>query len=411
MAKPELITGLDIGSSRVTCVIGTPDPEGRGMSILAGASVPCRGIKGGVVLNIAEAARAVRMAVERAEEESKQMVQDVFLGVRGAHLQCFNNRGAYNIARTDKEITDDDVRAVIENAKAIPISNDREILHVIPQSYALDRQKGVPDPVGMEGSLLEVEVHIVTASSGQLNNLMKAVSEAGFGVAAPVYSLLALGDFLVMPEERELGSLLVDLGGQTLSVGIYSEGALRYSRELALGADFITRDLAVGLRTSTPTAEKLKIEHGVAHPSLLNGDNDVEFKGMDGRTVLKVKTSSMMNLILPRVEEIFNVVGEEVQSSNYADLVVPGGAILSGGGAMLKGMTKACEQVLGMPARPGLVHPDSVTASEALMEPTFATALALVCYSRENTHESTARASGNDPRWMRRVKGMFKDLF
>jgi cell division protein FtsA len=258
---------------------------------------------------------------------------------------------------------------------------------------------------------LEVEVHIVTASISHLNNLMKAVSEAGFEVIAPVYGLLALGEFLVTPEERELGSLLVDVGGQTLSIGVYSEGALRYSRELALGADFITRDLAVGLRTNTPTAEKLKIEHGVAHPSLLNGDTDVEFKGMDGRTTLRVKTATIMNIILPRVEEIFTVVSDEVQNSNYADLAVPGGTILSGGGAMLQGMTKACEQVLGMPARPGLVHPDSVSASEALMEPAYATALALVCYSPDGRHESAGRARGAEPRWMRRVKGIFKELF
>ncbi|MEE8424271.1 MAG: cell division protein FtsA, partial [Elusimicrobiota bacterium] len=317
MAKPELIAGLDMGSGRVSCVIGTPDPEGQGMRILGGGTVPCRGLKGGVVLNINETARSVRSAVEKAEEEAKQMVNGVYLGVRGNHLQSFNNRGAYNIARSDKEITAEDVRAVMENAKAIPISTDREILHVVPQGFGLDRQKGVPDPVGMEGSLLEVEVHIVTASRAHLNNLTKAVAEAGFDVVEPIYSLLALGEFLVAPEERELGSLLVDFGGQSVAVGIFAEGAIRFSKEIAIGSDFITRDLAVGLRTNMPTAEQIKIEHGVAHPGQLNGDGEKEisFTGVDGRTLHEVKAETMMNIILPRVEEIFSLVGEEVQNS------------------------------------------------------------------------------------------------
>ncbi|MEK7746983.1 MAG: cell division protein FtsA, partial [Elusimicrobiota bacterium] len=191
MSKLETTTGLDIGSGKVTCVIGAPDPEGQGMRVLAGAAVPCKGVKGGVVLDIKDTARAVRKAVEKAEEEAKQMVQGIVLGVRGKHLESFNNRGVCQIARTDKEITPEDVRAVIQNARAIPISNDREILHVIAQGFSLDRQRGVPDPVGMEGSLLEVEVHIVTAATSHLNNLSKAVTEAGFEVLAPVYTLKA----------------------------------------------------------------------------------------------------------------------------------------------------------------------------------------------------------------------------
>lgn len=411
MGKPELITGLDMGSGRVTCAIGTPDPEGHGVRILGGGSVRCRGLKGGVVLNIHETARAVRAAIEKAEEEAQQMVHGVYLGIRGSHLESFNNRGAINIARTDKEITAEDVSAVIENAKAVPISSDREILHVVPQSFALDRQKGVPDPVGMEGSLLDVEVHIVTASRSHLNNLTKAVAEAGFEVVEPVYSMLALGEFIVSPEERELGALLLDFGGQSLSLGIFTEGAVVFSKEIAIGSDFITRDLAVGLRTNIPTAEKIKIEHGVAHPSLINGDKDIRFKGVDGRTTHDIKTSTMMNIILPRVEEIFTLVGEEVQNSSFADSVVPGGVILVGGGSLLKGVPDAAEQILNMPARLGLPHPDSVSAPDEYLKATYATALSLVCYPQTNTFHSYNRIRSPEPRWIRRTKAYFKDLF
>ena len=412
MAKPELLTGLDMGSGRVTCVIGTPDPEGAGVRVLGGSSVACRGLKGGVVLNIHETARAVRAAVEKAEEEAQQMVHGVYLGVRGSHLQSFNNRGAINIARTDKEITAEDVAAVIDTAKAVPISSDREILHVVPQSFALDRQKGVPDPVGMEGSLLDVEVHIVTASRSHLNNLTKAVAEAGFDVIEPVYSLLSLGELVVSPEERELGSLLIDFGGQSVSLGIFSEGSVVFSKELAIGSDFITRDLAVGLRTNMPTAERLKVEYGVAHPRLVNGDASITFKGVDGRTEHEIKTSTMTNIILPRVEEIFTLIGEEVQNSSFADSVVPGGAILSGGGALLNGIPDAAEQILNMPARIGLAHPEAISAPDRLMESPYATALSLVSYSQTNTFQGFSRSGGvPEARWMRKLKGLFRDLF
>ncbi|MFH2202334.1 MAG: cell division protein FtsA [Elusimicrobiota bacterium] len=411
MAKPDLITGLDMGSGRISCVIGTPDPEGQGMRILGGAHMPCRGLKGGVVLNIHETARVVRAVVEKAEEEAQQMIQGVYLGVRGSHLHSFNNRGAINIARTDKEITAEDVAAVIETAKAVAISSDREILDVIPQGFALDRERGVPDPVGMEGSLLDVEVHIITASRSHLSNLTKAVAEAGFDVIEPVYSLLALGEFIVSAEERELGALLLDFGGQSISLGIYSEGGIVFSKELAIGSDFITRDLAVGLRTNMPTAETLKIKYGVAHPSLVNGDSEIQFKGVDGRTSHTIKTSTMTNIILPRVEEIFTVVSEEVQNSQFADSVVPGGAILSGGGALLNGIPLAAEQIMNMPARMGLPHPELVSSPDKYLDAKYATALSLVCYPQSNNFHSYSRVDNQEPRWMRKMKSFFKDFF
>jgi cell division protein FtsA len=411
MAKSEVVAGLDLGSGRVACVIGEPDPEGNGIRVLGGASVPCRGVKGGVVINIQDAQRSIRQAVEAAEKQAGDvMVHGVYLGVRGAHLESFNNRGAYNIARTDKEITAEDVQAVVENAKAIPISNDREILHVIPQGFGLDRQRGVPDPVGMEGSLLEVEVHIVTASSNHLNNLNRAVNEAGFEVLEAIYSPLALGDFLVTPEERDLGSMLVDMGGQSTSVVVYSEGSVRFTKEIDLGTDSITRDLAVGLQTHMPTAERLKIEHGVAHPGQMNGsaDEPVSFKGLDGRSERQARVTVLTDIILPRVEEILTFVGETVQNSNYADVVLPCGAILTGGGAMMKGFPEAAKQVLNMSSRLGLAHSGIIQAPENLLDSTYSTALALVSYPQSSLFRSTGvigrRAAGSRvPRWLAKL--------
>ena len=183
MGKSEIIAGLDMGSSRVTCVIAERDEEHNKIRILAGASAPCKGLKGGVVVNIEETARAIENAMDAAESKANEVVSEVYLGVRGSHIQAFDNKGGYNIARTDKEITGEDVSNVIESAKTVPLSADREILHVIPQGYSLDRQRGVPNPIGMEGSLLEVGVHIVTASTPVINNLVKSVLKGVFRVA------------------------------------------------------------------------------------------------------------------------------------------------------------------------------------------------------------------------------------
>jgi len=410
---PELVAGLDIGSGRVTCLIGAPDPATGVVKVLGGASVVCRGLKGGVVIDIHEAALAVTRAVEEAESAVKATVSSVWLGVRGAHLQSFNNRGAYNIARTDREITADDVAAVVSSARAIPLSSDREILHVVPQGFSLDRQRGVPHPVGMEASLLEVDVHLVTASSAHLNNIMKTVAKAGFEVVEPVYGVLAAGEMLVTQEEKELGCVLIDFGGQSISIGVYCEGAIKYSKELALGSDFITRDLAVGLKTSIATAEKIKMDHGIAHPSLLNGDADIDCHGIDGRTPMRIKTSMMMGIILPRVEEIFSVVAEDLQNSSYADVISPGGAILTGGGSLMRGTLQSASQILGVPVRLGVPHPDAIVADDVWLSPIYATALGLLQYSTAprwggvNVREVARKR----PVWMRKITTMLEELF
>lgn len=412
MAKNKLIAGLDLGSGRVRCLIGVPDESG-GVRVLGGATVLCQGVKGGVVVNIQETTQAIAACVEQAEAEAKGTVSEVFLGVRGAHIQSLNNRGSFNMVRTDKEVTVADVQSVISNAKAVGLSSEREILHVVPQGFSLDRQRGVPNPIGMEGSLLEVDVHLVTASTNQLNNVMKSVSKAGFAVHEPVYSLLAVGEHLVTAEEKDLGVLLIDFGGQSISLGIYSEGSLRYSQELAIGSDSITRDLAFGLETSILTAENVKIDHGVAHPSMLNGDVDIEFVGIDGRTPVKIKASAVMAIILPRVEEIFTVIADNLEKSSFKNAIGPNGAILTGGGSLMRGTAQAAAQVLGMKARIGVAHPNRVSAEDKWLHPGYATALGLLTFSSQS-HWGTgaAQIAGRKvPVWLRKIISILEDLF
>jgi len=381
MSKTDIIAGLDIGSAQVACVIGRRDPQTSQIEILSGARSACLGgLKGGVVININETARAITRICEEAEDAAKEMVKDVSIAVRGNHLQTFNNHGALNIARTDKEITADDVDKAIESAQAVHLSADREIIHTIPQGFTLDRQQGVPNPVGMEGSLLEVDVHIVTASRSHLSNIFKAINMAGFSVTEPIYGLLAAGEVVVTQEERDLGCILIDIGGQTTDVAVYFDGSVHFTEKLPIGADAITRDLAYGLRTSLSQAQQIKENYGVALSSLLEqNEGEVNFTAMDGRTFRKVNRRLLIDIIEPRVEEIFTLISEKLQDSGYADRVVPGGAVLSGGGSLLKGIEQASEKILQLSSRVGL--PQGVVGkSEIVGHPSFATAVGLLAF-------------------------------
>ncbi|MBI4802275.1 MAG: cell division protein FtsA [Elusimicrobia bacterium] len=410
MAKSDIIAGLDMGSGRVTCVLAEHDADSEKIKILSGASVPCKGLKGGVVVNIDETKRAISNAMEAAEEKAKEIVGEVYLGVRGGHIQTFNNRGAYNIARADKEITAEDVSNVIENAKAIPMPSDRDILHVIPQGFSLDRQRGVPNPVGMEGSLLEVGVHIVTAQNSHINNLMKCVSQAGFRVVDTIYHLLAIGELVVSPEEKDLGCLLIDLGGQTVSIGIYYEGSLQFSKEISVGGDHVTRDIAYGLSASIATAQEIKEKYGAVLSSLVEEDRVITITGLDSRTRKEIKARDLLDYIQPRTEELFEKINTEVQNSNFADL--PGGAILTGGASLLKGMSEASEQLLELKqSRIGFARPEAMECPEEYLSQTYTSAVGLVCYpflkSWPNEPAPLRRPPFIPALWWRWIKDLF----
>lgn len=381
MAKTDIVAGLDIGSAQVAFVIGRRDAQTGQIEVLSGSRSACPGgLKGGVVINIDETARAVTRICEEAEDQAKEMVKDLSIAIRGTHLQTFNNHGALNIARTDKEITAEDVEKAIESAQAVHMSPDREIIHTIPQGFTLDRQQGVPNPVGMEGSLLEVDVHIVTASRSHLNNIFKAINVAGFSVTEPIYGLLAAGEVVVTQEERDLGCLLIDIGGQTTDMAVYFDGSAHFTEKLPLGADAVTRDLAYGLRTSLSQAQQIKENYGVAMSSLLEqNENEVNFTAMDGRTFRKISRRFLVDIIEPRIEEIFTLIAEKLQDSGYADRVVPGGVILTGGGSLLKGVEQAAERILQLSSRVGL--PQGVIGkSDIVGHPSFATAVGLLAF-------------------------------
>ncbi len=380
MAKQEIIAGLDLGSSQIVCLVGSKEEEK--IKIIASSKVACRGLKGGVVVNIDETVNAIAKVIEEAEKIANVDIRSLYVAIRGGHIESFNHRGAINISRSDKEITAEDVSTVIEAAKAVQISPDREIIHTFAQDFSIDRQSGVDNPVGMEGSHLSVDVHIVTASTSHLNNIYKCINRAGFTVENIVLGILAVGEVVVTPEEKNLGALLIDIGGDTINLGIYLKGSVHYAKELPLGSEALTRDLAYGLRTSSTVAREIKEKYGVAMPSSLESKEDekITYLSVDGRSERQVSRRTIVEIIQPRVEEIFSLINEQIQNSGYAE-EIPAGAIITGGGSLLKGIPYAGEEILSLPSRLGFPQEIGDCPVEILTNPMYATVCGLLKYT------------------------------
>lgn len=380
MAKTNLIAGLDIGSGKITAVAAAYDGESNTLRVVTGKSLPCKGLKGGMVSDIRETSVSVAEAITFLEESSKADLTSLYVAVRGEHLESFTNHGTYNISRLDKEITPADIEQAILNARSIPIKNDNEIISVVPQGFAIDRQRGIINPEGMEGSLLEVDVHITTGLSSALSNLNKAITRPGFRVDGTFYGLMCLADSVLSQEEKDIGAVLIDLGGETISIGIYVEGALRYSKDLPYGCDLITRDIAYALHTPKANAKEIKEKYGITFPSFLDDEGEIPVPSLDGKSVHNVKKSFLLDIIQPRVQDLFEQVKICVDKSGFADLAVVG--ILTGGGSLMPGITEQCCQSLGLKeVRRGNVQRDIINADEEFFDPSFSTALSLVAYA------------------------------
>lgn len=384
MAKTNLIAGLDIGSGKVTCIAAAHDFETNTLKVMAGRSVPCRGLKGGMVSDIRETSAAVTHVLGGIERECNQEVGSLFVGVRGAHLESFSNHGTYNISRMDKEITQADMALAIENAKAMPIKNDNEIVNVITQGYAIDKQKGITNPEGMEGSLLEVDVHITTGSSTHLNNLAKAIQRPGYKIDGTFYGLVPLADTVLTQEEKEIGAMILDLGGETMSVGIYIDGILKFSRDIPYGCDLITSDLSRLLHTSRQNAKEIKEKYGVSFPTFLDEEGEIPVPSLDGRSTHNIKKSYVLDIIQPRVEELIEQVGRVVDTSGYKNFPVVG--VVTGGGSLMPGITDHCVNILGLKeVRRGVVQRDLITSDDEFFDPQYSTAMALAIYASDNS--------------------------
>jgi cell division protein FtsA len=406
------VVGLDIGTTKISCVIAELRDNGSVDVVGVGAS-PSRGLRKGVVINLDATVDAVKSCVEEAEMMAGVAVEYATVGIAGGHIRSFNSRGVIAISGRDRTVSRDDLRRVMDAARAVSIPQDREILHVLPQEFVLDDQGGITQPVGMTGSRLEANVHIVTAATTSIQNLVTCVNRAGIEVRDTVLEQMAASEAVLTHDEQDLGVALVDVGGGTTDLAIFEKGSIWHTAVLPAGGDHFTNDLAVGLRTPIPDAERLKKKHGCSLATLVEGDEAIEVPSVGGRKPRMLSRQVMAEILQPRAEEIFTLIHEEVGRAGFEQLL-NAGIVLTGGGALLPGMLEVAEQVFDLPVRLG--QPGGVSGlTEPTSGPQFATAVGLALYSARNMGKDQPRGFSVSPgtflKFGHRVRSWFAEMF
>lgn len=370
----EAVVGLDIGSTKVAAVVAEIG-ERPDLGIIGLGVAPNSGLRKGVVVDIEGTSRAILQAVEQAQRMSGVEITGATISVSGSHIGSLNHRGVVAVSRPDHEIINEDVRRVLDAARVINLTPDREVLHIIPREFEVDGYDGVKDPVGMVGGRLEVEAHMVTAASASLQNLMRAVTRAGLEVEDLWLSSLAAGEAVLTPAEKELGVVLVDIGGGTMDITIYDRGSPWYSGVVPIGGEHITSDIAVGLRVPLPLAEEIKLARGVASPAMAK-DEVFQLPNPSGRGTREVPDKVLAGIVEPRVQELISLLAREIKRSGYPG-ILPGGVVFCGGTANLPGLTDMTAELLNLPVRVG--QPGGLAGlNDIVSGPAFATAVGLV---------------------------------
>lgn len=385
MPGPELITGLDIGTTKIGVIIAEVEDDSQPKVIGVGTA-PSEGLRKGVVVNLEKTVRSIENAIEHAEQMAGVKVDQVYVGIAGDHIRSYNGRGVVAVAGPENEITEDDVRRAIDAAKAVVMPIDREIIHIIPQEFIVDDQRGIKDPLGMSGVRLETEVHIVTGAITSAQNICRSVERAGLDVKDLVLEPLASSYSVLNDDEKELGVVVMDMGGGTTDIAMFFEGCIRHTSVVALGGGNVTNDIALCLRTPIDQAETIKIRHGCALPSLIEDqDKTVEIAGVGGRPPRKVAQELLADIIHPRMEEIFRLAAGEIRKSEFANLMTAG-VVITGGGALIKGAAELAEEIFDMPVKLGIPKGFSGLIDLA-KSPIHATGVGLILYAIANRYE------------------------
>ena len=406
MAKrEEIIVGLDIGTTKVACLVGEITDEG--IDIIGVGTQPCSGLKKGVVVNIDSTVAAIAKAVEEAEHMAGVEITQVYAGIAGSHIKAFHSEGV--VAIRDREVRPTDIERVIEAAKAVSIPQDREILHVVPREFSIDQQDGIKEPLGMAGVRLEARVHIVTAASASAQNIIKCCTRCGLEVQDLVLEPYATAESVLHSDEKELGVALLDIGGGTSDLVVFSEGALVHTIVLPIGGHQLTNDIAVGLRTPMTEAERLKHRHGCAMSSLIAEDEMIEVPSVGGRPPRVMPRTVLSEILQPRVDEIFSLVRDELERCGLSETLASG-MVVTGGSTILQGLPELAEEILGMPVRRGV--PQGVGGlSDVVKTPIYATAVGLVLYgARKQDGLLLSQNSERRGVW-RRMRSWFAEVF
>jgi cell division protein FtsA len=366
-----------VGTTKVCAVIASAKSGGT-IDVVGVGSAPSRGLRRGVVVNIESTVEAIKQAIAEAEHQAGVEVSGVYAGVAGGHIRGVNSRGVVAVSGKEREVTTADVGRVVDAARAINLPPDREIIHVLPQTFVVDDQDGVREPVGMSGVRLEAEVHIVTGAVTSIHNVIRSVNRAGLAVHDIVLEPLASAEAVLYPDEKELGAVLIDIGGGTTDVALFREGAIWYTAILPLGGDHITNDIAIGLRTPIADAEDLKRRFGCASTALVPAEETVDVPSVGGRKPRQLSRQVLSEIVQPRVEEIFTLVARDLTKAGFRDAATAG-LVVTGGTAIMEGVPELAEAVFEQPVRRGVPH-DVGGLADAVASPICATAVGLVLY-------------------------------
>lgn len=398
--KERHIVALDIGSTKTCALVAEQDDDG-GLKFAALGAAESKGWRKGQIVNLDLAVSSIRRAVEEAETIVSVPVESAIIGVAGGHVRGVNSRGGITVGSKPRDIQRDDVRRAIEAARGVTLPEDREVLHVLPQEFFLDGHDNIRDAIGMVGQRLEANVHIVTASGSATQNIVTAVNRAGVRVDDTVLEPMASAEACLTQDERELGVCLLDIGGGTTELIGYASGVVRHTAAIPVGGDHFTNDLAVGLRTPIPEAEKIKREHACAFRDLVVGDLAIEIASVGDRPPRTVFARMLSEIVEPRAQELLMLVRDELRRGGL-ESQIPAGIVMTGGGARLRGLTELAERVFNLPVRVAVPR-GLAEMSEEVSQPEYATAVGLVLYGARTRRLAGARPAG----FMGKLKSMF----
>jgi cell division protein FtsA len=406
--EKNLIVGLDIGTSKVVAIVGEVMPEGK-IEVIGIGSHPSRGLKKGVVVNIESTVHSIQRAVEEAELMAGCQIHSVYAGIAGSHIRSLNSHGI--VAIKDKEVAPGDVERVIDAARAVAIPADQKILHILPQEFLIDNQEGIKEPVGMSGVRLEAKVHMVTGAVSAAQNIIKCVRRCGLEVDDIILEQLASSYSVLTEDEKELGVCIVDIGGGTTDLAVFTEGSIRHTAVIPIAGDQVTNDIAVALRTPTQFAEEIKIKYACALTQMATADENIEVPSIGDRPSRRLARHTLAEVVEPRYEELLTLVQAELRRSGFEDLVAAG-VVLTGGSSKIEGLVELAEEVFHMPVRLGV--PQYVTGLvDVVRNPIFATGVGLLLFGHHNRDQRALEAGlgkGLRSVWDR-MKGWFQGNF
>ena len=407
MANPggsNMIVGLDIGTSKVVAIVGEMNADGS-LSIVGIGRHRSRGLKKGTVVNIESTVQSIQRAIEEAELMAGCRIQSVYAGIAGSHIRSMNSHGI--VAIRDREVYPADIERVIDAAQAVAIPADQKILHILPQEYIIDSQEGVKEPLGMSGVRLEAKVHLVTCASNAYQNIEKCIRRCGLEVDEIILEQLASSYSVLTDDEKELGVCLVDIGGGTTDIAIFTEGAIRHTGVIPIAGDQVTNDIAMALRTPTEFAEELKVKYACALAQLASPDDMINVPGVGERPSRELSRQALADVVEPRYDELFHLIQAEIRHSGYAD-VLAAGMVFTGGTSKMEGVVELAEEIFHLPVRIGM--PTEVQGlTDIVRNPTYATGVGLLMYGMKHIQQQQGKKVEREPmiKVLEKVKKFF----